>query len=171
MMMMIMVMVMNAIRGTLEKKCLDEGIETFFSVKICPWHQKWSFFGSSSLCWAEMTTTRRERSLPETRVVVQVILHWDLYSVQNAEKKFVKSYLVQIELPIHTYFTIFFCLGLYLKKCKEIFLFVCDVEKLVLPKTRTQISYFRGTGHSKKINFENFFFLIFLQWSQKILHF
>ena len=39
-MMMIMVMVMNAIRGTLEKKCLDEGIETFFSVKICPWHQK-----------------------------------------------------------------------------------------------------------------------------------
>ena len=31
MMMMIMVMVMNAIRGTLEKKCLDEGIETFLS--------------------------------------------------------------------------------------------------------------------------------------------
>ena len=29
--MMIMVMVMNAIRGTLEKKCLDEGIETFLS--------------------------------------------------------------------------------------------------------------------------------------------
>ena len=30
-MMMIMVMVMNAIRGTQKKKCLDEGIETFLS--------------------------------------------------------------------------------------------------------------------------------------------